>query len=133
MATRNLSIETCLLALLSSTGKSNIRSMTQLRHFPLLHRDLTEAVRLYIRAALSHSACRAALQKAGMTADHAEMQVFRRLLFHSLAPREAAPVCAMDRILAKAVSAGAQDAMDMLQRSARTLCNDACRQFRRAV
>ena len=132
MAIHCTSIDAYLCSLLMSTGKARIRSMTQLRHFPLLHRDLTEAVRQYVRATLSQPVYATALKQAGMKTGHAEMQALQRLLHRSLNGRDADPVYVMDRVLAMAGKAGTQSAMTLLERFTHSLCNDACRQLHRA-
>ena len=121
-----------LLSLLMSTGKANIRSMTQLRQFPLLHRDLTRAVQLHLHETLLQPVWAKPLHEAGLTADHAEMQAYYRLLFRSLTCPDAEPAYAMDRILARAAATGAEDAMILLHRFTRNLFGDICRPLRRA-
>ena len=130
--TNRTTTEMFLCSLLMSTGKANIRSMTQLRHFPLLYRDLTHAVRLFLQETLAQPVYAPGLREAGLSADHAEMHAYQRLLFRSLTTGDAQPAFAMDRILARAASTGPRDAMVLMHRFARNLCGDICRPLRRA-
>lgn len=130
MMTRYSPAEKCMLRILSSTGRTNIRSMAQLQQLPMLYRELVSHLHLMLRQVMCQASIMEAMHQTGVKPQHAEMKAVQSLLFRKARFADLCePIIPMDRILALACTEGAEAALRKLQ----CFVNSTCRRQQRAV
>lgn len=126
--TRNTAPEKLILQILACTARANIVSMTQLRQFPMLNRNLAVGMSLWLDETLRQQSLTQLLHSSCLQPEQAAMQALQRLLYRPLRFRDLShPTVAMDRILSAACSDGPLAAMALLKTFMRNTCMSICR------